>query len=273
MATTQVEVLVPGDGADPFRYGWRDVARRGADGSVRWEREPLTLLDVLHPQAGDFVVQSDAHTRRCAYLYDVMRARLAGDPTAVVLHDTLVDWGVPGLRPHAPDIAAFFGVRERQDWGIFDVRAEGARPALVIEVTSPQTATLDRSNKLEAYDVAGVPLYIIVDTVRRAGQPELRLRGHELGPTGYGALAMDDRGWLWLAPVRLWLGLQDGEVACFDAEGELLGDYQALAAALAAAEERAATAEERALAEAEARAALAARLREAEAELRRLRGQ
>jgi hypothetical protein len=273
MATTQVEVLVPGDGADPFRYGWRDIARQDADGSVVWERAPLTLLDVLHPQEGDYGVQSDAHTRRCAYLYDVIRARLAGDPTAVVLHDTLVDWGVPGLRPHAPDIAVFFGVRELKDWGIFDLRAEGARPALVIEVTSPHTATLDRSNKLEEYDVAGVPLYVIVDSVRRADRPELRLRGHELGPTGYGALATDARGQLWLAPVRLWLGLRDGEVACFDAEGRRLGDYQAVAAALEVAEERAATAEERASAEAEARAALAARLREAEEELRRLRGQ
>lgn len=280
MATTQVEVLVPGDGADPFRYGWREVEHRQADGSVTWERVPLTLLDVLHPREGDFVVQGDGHARRCNYLYDVLRASFAGDPTAVILHDTLVDWGVPGLRPHAPDLTVLLGVRTRQDWGIFDVPAEGARPVLVIEVASPHTASLDRSIKLEQYDLAGVPFYVIVDTVMRLGTPELRLRGHELGSAGYGPLAQDERGWLWLAPARIWLGLHDGEIACFDAAGQPLGDYETLAAALAAerqalATERQALAiERRARAEAEqARDAAEARLRALEDDPRWRRGE
>ena len=34
-------------------------------------------------------------------------------------------------------LAVIFGVRERQNWGTFFVAKEGVRPALIIEVTSP----------------------------------------------------------------------------------------------------------------------------------------
>jgi Uma2 family endonuclease len=49
------------------------------------------------------------------------------------------------------------------------------RPALIIEITSPKTASIERSNKLEGYDLAGVPLYVIVDTVMPRKEPALRL--------------------------------------------------------------------------------------------------
>lgn len=62
----------------------------------------------------------------------------------------------------------------------------------------------------------------------------------------------------------MWLGVEAGELVCFDETGRPLGDYQtlsannqALSAALAEAEERATTAEDR--------------LRALEAELRQLR--
>jgi len=52
------------------------------------------------------------------------------------------------------------------------------RPALIIEVTFPETAGPDRSNKLEEYDLAGVPLYVIVDAFTLVTQPRLRLLGY-----------------------------------------------------------------------------------------------
>lgn len=62
------------------------------------------------------------------------------------------------------------------------------------------------------------------------------------------------------APARVWLGIQDEALACYDEAGRPLGDYRAPAAA------------EQARAGAEARATLEARLRAA-AELRRRRGE
>jgi hypothetical protein len=267
MATTwQVEVLVPGDGTDdPFRYGWRYVRRVDEHGAETWEQVPLTLLDVLHPQEGDHIVQNEAHARRCAYLYDVLLARLADDPTAVVLHDVGVDWGVADLRPHSPDIAVFLGVRERPELGIFSLVEHGGEPALVIEVTSPSTVAIDLVTKLEQYEGVGLQRYVIVDAVSRGRAAEPRLTGYRLVDKRFQPMTPDERGRLWLEPVGLWLGVAEGEIVLYDEAGQAQGDYTALAAALAA--ERAALAAER-----RARAEAEARLRALEDELRRLRG-
>jgi Uma2 family endonuclease len=285
MSTTTIEVLVTpaldgaaGDPVDPFRYGWRYLQRWGEDGSLVIEQVPLTLEDVLHPQEGDQVTHSEAHQRRCIYLYDVLSAQLAGDPTAVVLQDVRVAWDVPGLKAHGPDLAVVLGVREPKNWSTFNVAEEGVRPALIIEVTSPETAALDRSAKLDEYELAGVPLYVIVDTVALR-QPVPRLLGYTRTPVGYQPLAPDERGRLWLAPVRLWLGVEGDEIVCYDEASRPQGDYRALAVAVTAAEraraeaERArGEAERRAEAEAAARAEAEARLRALEEELRQLRG-
>ncbi len=273
MTTTTVEVLTSpatgvlgaSDPADPFRYGWRYVKVDRPDGTYEMRQEPLTLEDVLHPQEGDQVTHSDAHQRRRRYLCNVLEAQLAHDPTAVVLDDVRIAWDVPDLKAHGPDIAVIIGVQQRQNWSTFDVAREGVRPALIIELTSPETASIDRSNKLEEYDIAGVPLYVIVDTVVLRKRPTLRLLGYTQTADGYQVLPPNEHGRLWLAPVQLWLGTEHNELVCSNAAGEPLGDYRALAAALA--EESAA----REVAEQRAEAA-EAKLRALEAELRRLRG-
>lgn len=284
---TTIEVLVTPalgavgrDPADPFRYGWRYVSRRRADGTEEIEQIPLTLEDVLHPWEGDQVTHAEAHERRCTYLYDVLTTRLAVDRTAVVLKDVRVAWDIPDMKPHGPDLAVILGVRERKNWSTFDVTAEGVRPALIIEITSPETASVDRSQKLEEYDLVGVPLYVIVDTLFLRRQPTLRLLGYQQTPTGYQPLGANERGWLWLAPARTWLGIQDDEIVCYDEAGRPLGNYRELAAALSeAARELDAVTRDRdealtARAEAEQRVEAAeSRLRELEAEVRRLRGE
>ena len=258
--------------AVPYRYGWRYVRRDWPDGGTTIEQVPLTLEDVLHPQEGDQVTESEPHERRRRYLADVLTAQLAGDPTAVVLSDVLVVWDVAGLRPHGPDIGVILGVRERKPWRSFNVAAEGVRPALIIELTSPETPDLVRSRKLEHYEQAGVAQYVIVDAVRGEHFVTPRLLGYRLGPGGYQGQALDERGRLWLEAARTWLGVEGGEIVCYDEADRALGDYRALATALAGEQAARAEAEQRATAEAEARAALEARLRAAEEELRRLRG-
>src|SRR5215210_7781716 len=112
---------IQGDGAEVFRYGWRYVRRALPDGREEWDQVPLTLEDVLHPEVGDFHVLSDAHNDDCVYLKTVAKAHLAADESAVVLSDCQVAWDVPDLRPHGPDLAVIFGVRQRKDWTSFHV--------------------------------------------------------------------------------------------------------------------------------------------------------
>ncbi len=237
------------DPDNPFRYGWRYVQRRREDGTTSYEQVPLTLEDVLHPQEEDFVVQGEEHIDWCRYLHTALAYLLAHDPTAVVFQDMLFLWDVPGLKGHGPDLAVVFGVHPGQR-DSFDVAAEGARPALVIEITSPSTARLDRQSKLEEYHYAGVPFYIIIGRQRT-----VRLLGYRATPVGYEPLTPNERGWLWLEPVNAWLGLAEGNPVCYNAAGEAIGDYQQVA-----------TERDDALTHAEA---AEARLRELEATLRR----
>src|SRR5262249_34942033 len=162
-STAMAPVEDPGREEDPYRYGWRYVKRKLRNGRVDYDQVPLTLEDVLHPAEGVFIVQTYKHDRVCTYLATVFRAGLAGDPAAVVLHDVRIAWDRPRLRPHGPDIAVIFGVREVRDWGTFHVAEEGVRPELIVEVTSPETRSLDLRRKPGHYGRAGVPLYVIAD--------------------------------------------------------------------------------------------------------------
>jgi Uma2 family endonuclease len=282
MTTTAIEEPRAADQPqpDPYRYGWRYVRRELPNGVVDFEQAPLTLEDVLYPEVGDFIVHSKAHEDLCRYLADVFGARLRGNSGGVVLHDVRVAWDVPELRPNGPDITVILGVREQRNWSTFDVAEEGVRPALVIEVTSPETRQLDLIDKVEIYGQAGVALYLIVDTRRWRGEHRLHVIAHRLTPDGYEVLPPDERGWFWLEPVGLWIGIRDNQVECYDETGTPVGDYTQIDLARADAEARAQTAEARAQtaetqaqAEIQARTQAEARLRELEAELRRLRGE
>src|SRR6516162_1114234 len=149
---------------DPFRYGWRYVPRTLADGRVEYDQVPLTLEDVLHPDYGDVMPGTLAHEQDRFYLFGVGKKQTASDPTALVLHDVLVFWDIPGLRQHSPDISVIFGVRQPEKLRkSFDVAAEGVRPRMLIEVVSPNYRDNDVVTKVEHYHRARVPFYVIVD--------------------------------------------------------------------------------------------------------------
>jgi len=292
---------------DPYRYGWRYVRIARPDGTEEFDQVPLTLEDVLHPEEGDFIVQSDPHDSDLAYLKAVFKARLKDDPTAVVLSDCRVDWNVPGVRPLGPDVAVFFDVGRHIMWSTFDLGEEGARPALVIEVTSPDTRSNDVGPKVDYYYRANVPWYVIADvTVEDGNERRIEFIAYRHAPGGYQRFKLNESGWVWLEPVGLWLGVTRdrlggfNRLACFDpGTRQEVGDYTAISEALAesqalavaearareaaehgraVAEERAhaetqarAAAEERAHAETQARAAAEERIRALEAELKRSR--
>ena len=137
--STSPPTNLPPDESDPFRYGWRYVTVRAADGTETLDQVPLTLEDVLFPETGDFIVQTDLHDTDTSYLKYVFNTRLRNVQDAAAVSDCRVDWNIPGVRPLGPDVAVFFGLKRRRDWATLDVAAEGARPGPVVEVTSPAT--------------------------------------------------------------------------------------------------------------------------------------
>jgi hypothetical protein len=133
---------------------------------------------------------------------------------------------------------------------------------------------------------------VIVDVrVQRGQRTRVQLIGYRLSAAGYGNIALDERGWLWLEELRVWIGIEGTRVVCYDRHGQKILNYAELAEALEAdvkarqaaegeakvadaqtetAERRAKKAEARAKKEAQARQALEAQNRELQERLRRL---
>jgi colicin import membrane protein len=260
--------------ADPFRYGWRLVLRPTPDNPRHLEQVPLTLEDVLHPEVGDFIVHSDLHETDRMYLTAVLRARLEPSRRAIVLSDVRIAWDLPDLRAHGPDVMVIPGVRKRRNWSTFEVAVERARPALIIEIVSPDARENDVVIKVEHYARAGVAQYVIVDDTGRGGVRRLRLLDYRLEGTVYRLQEPDADGRVHLAIADIWLGIRRDHVVCYDAAGREIGDYVTVVRQAAKAEARAKAAaararmESAARVEAEARARQEARAREAEARAR-----
>src|SRR4051794_1528033 len=117
MSTARPETLSPPEvpANDPFFFGWRPVVR-----GPSYELVPLTLDDVLHPQLEDRVTVSEVHRQLCIYLTYSMESLVKSIPHTMVVGDLLIGWDDPELRPHGPDIAVIFNVREHKNWSIFD---------------------------------------------------------------------------------------------------------------------------------------------------------
>jgi Uma2 family endonuclease len=229
------------------------------NGETEYVRTPMPKEALLHPQDEDYPVESDPHDIDRTYLRTTIGARL---PRGwIILSSCRVDWGVPGIEPHGPDISVLKGLRgRRKNWKTFYVAREKAKPVAAIEITSSSTRVNDLKTKVDEYYRAGVPLYAIVDARERSKVRELQIVGYQSGKSRYEKMDLDARGRLLLEPLGIWLGAEGGQVSCWDAgTGERLEDYDGLL--LDRERERRA----RSVAEEETR-----RLRE---EIRRLRGQ
>ena len=121
-----------------------------ADGTADYEQIPLTEEDLLHPEEGDEFLQNHAHTRDWSYLHAIFQARTADRPGTLILSDHVVNWGVKGVRQHGPDVVVFENAPEwtGREGGIFNAGQVGARPLLVVEVTSPETRRNDLNRML-----------------------------------------------------------------------------------------------------------------------------
>ena len=137
--------------ADPFFYGWRFVWQRDENGTLQQVQQPLTAEDVLHPEEDDFIMNHTRHGIDVDYLRDVLGRISATREKTRVLREVRIDWGIPGVKVHGPDIVFFTNVRERetQSLGTYKPKDVGASPLLVIEVTSPSTRSGDLNARSE----------------------------------------------------------------------------------------------------------------------------
>jgi Uma2 family endonuclease len=281
---------------DPFRYGWRWRSRRLPNGKVVEEQIPLTAEDLLDPQLGDEVPQSDPHVGEFLDLGDTLRRRYASREDVFVACDLKMLWGLPGVPEPSPDLAVIPGVRKKEDpkRTSFDVVEEGARPCLILEIvssTDEKTRRNDYEKKVDIYQKVGIPEYLILDPPTPATRGRLVLTGYRLGPDGrYQRIEPDREGRLLSETTDLLFGVADdgrtlrmvdavtGEPLLTSRELELQVTREAAARQkaerLAAREAAARQAEAKARREAEQLAAReASARREAEAELARLRAE
>jgi hypothetical protein len=251
---------------DRFRHGIRYLRHRQPNGTVEVEEIPLRPENLLFPQEGDRPVVTDGHTSDCHYLRSVFKSQLVRVKGAVVLCDCRVDFCNPDFEPLGPDVVVMFDVKRKYNWSTFNVDKEGARPMLVVEITSPDSRKYDLKTKVDLYYRANVSTYVIVDRHERHRRLFMHLLGYRRGRRGYVAMKPDKQGRLWLEAAGVWIGITEERAVCFDRDGNRIGDYEEIAQALEQ-EKKAFEKEKKARTQAEKR------LRELEAELRRLRGE
>jgi Uma2 family endonuclease len=265
-------------GIDPFRFGWRWRTVRLPSGKVLDEQVPLTADDLLDPQPGDQVGQSQLHWECLFLLARILDRHYEAREDVTLAVDLKMLWGIPGLQEPAPDMAVIPGVRRKIDPArtSFDVVEEGVRPCLILEVAAadPEVRRNDYDKKVKIYQRVGIPEYVILDPPTSVTEGRLLLLGYRLSRDGrYRRIKPDAQGRLLSETTGLLFGVgEDGQTpVVFNAQtGERLLDPK----------EQANRAQETVAREAEARkAAEALVVREtearktAEAELARLRAE
>jgi Uma2 family endonuclease len=216
------------DDIGPFRLGWRFRTVVLPDGESELQEEPLTEADLLDPQLGDHILHSSWHTLTVHMLYSILSWRYEDHPDMLVASQLKMIWGIPGLPNPAPDLAVIPGVRDkdriRND---FRREAEGTRPALVIEVVSeePEHWRADHEKKVEIYEQAGVPEYLVVDP--SDNECGCRLTGYRLNKAGrYEPIPPDPQGRILSVTTGLWFAPTGGAIHLIDvATGERFLTY------------------------------------------------
>ncbi len=257
----------PEAASDPFFYGFRHQREMLPDGTSRLVNVPLTRWDVLHPQEGDHIMNGDLHDWLRTYLRTTLETHLAKDPMTKVFSDCGIYWDTPGLDHHCPDVAVVFGIPRDQERSSYSVAEEGVLPWLVMELVSPSTRSSDWGDKVREYYQAGVPTYVILDRQGFGGR--WSLHGMKRGRGKYQPMALDGRGFLWLDKLKLWLGLEENRLYCYDEAGKRYDGATADRERADAQQARADAQQARADAEKQRADALSQRIQELEAALKR----
>ncbi len=206
------------------------------------------------------MIQRDRHLRSNTNLFTVFDNRYANDPSVGVFSDLKMVWGIPGLKEPAPDVAVVPNLQnqdEDTDRPTFDVKKEGTRPCLVIEVMSPSYPG-DDTSKVEIYEQAGISEYIIINPHSEKVRPFYEIWGYQLVGGQYQPIKPDKQGRLLSQTTQVWFSAHDKgrRLRLKDARtGKWLLNARETEAALVTETRARMEAEERALAEARARIA------------------
>ncbi len=124
---------------------------------------------------------------------------------------------------------------------------EGKYPDLIVELTSPSTAKVDHTTKMDLYEKTfRTPEYYCYDPATE------KLEGWQLDGGVYHAMQPDERGWLRSNVLQIWLGTWTGKYGYAGMDGTWLRFYDKAGQLLLnwdeAAQQDVATAEQQAIA-------------------------
>jgi len=204
---------MPPPADDPFYIGRRPVFKRDASGrNIVVDYIPMTEEDFLHPIEEDRFMITDPHILACIYLMHAIAVGLRHRPAVRAFSDHRIDWQVPGIKPHGPDMAVFDNFPPKPDkfFGTLPVKDVGAVPVAVFEVTSESTRHVDLGPKFEEYAAVGIPYYMIVDLAAPNGLPDILafrlVEGEYRDMQRY-----PDLGYL-VAPLGMWFRVEGDRV-------------------------------------------------------------
>lgn len=233
----------------PFHIGHRYVRAVDPDGRESWDKVPLTEEDFLHPQEGDRFMVTLGHTEAILRLGHALTLGGRAKPAIGLFAELRIDWQVPGIRPHGPDVIVFdrdpTGLAS--DTGTLFVADLDLKPLVLFEVTSPETRHIDFGAKFDEYLEVGVPVYVVLDLAAPNGEP--RVIGFQLAGDRYREMPHDDRLGLYVPALELWFRLEDGWLIVADANGQDLPDSRQLGLSLDAATAEVSAVKQRAEAE------------------------
>lgn len=211
----------PPDGPeDPFRIGYRYAHTVHPDGTKTSVKVPLTEEDFLHPQEEDRFMVSLEHTatiQRLMYLIDYGQRAKA---TTGTFGELRIDWQVPGILPHGPDVIAFdrFPDGVPPNTGTLRVADLGLTCEAIFEITSEETRHVDLGPKMDEYLAVGVPFYFVVDFANPVGDARLLCFRHA-GDRYRLLTEVHDRGYR-VPNLGLWFRLDDRTMMASDENGQ-----------------------------------------------------
>jgi len=209
---------------DLAETGWRYVEEVQPDGTIKNIQVPLTSMEFLHPEEGYTLPSNTFHEKVKIDARDMLSNPYEEDPTVGVFTELSIEWDIPDLKKHCPDLFVAFGIRNKEQYrSTFVVASEAVRPVFVMEVVSPGYRKEDTQTKLLQYEQAGISEYVIIDRRSRRGQEIHEVLGYRLVAGRYLPIISDDDGRIPCETIGLWVSMQDGRLVLEDMEtGERL---------------------------------------------------
>jgi Uma2 family endonuclease len=116
-----------------------------------------------------------------------------------------------------PDFFVVLGTerKSRKSWVVWE--EQGKYPNVIVELLSESTAQTDRGLKKQIYqDIFRTPDYFWFDPAT------LEFKGFHLLDGAYQELQPNPQGQLWSRQLELYLGIHNGQLRFFSAEGDLI---------------------------------------------------